>query len=93
MANSLTANPLIIDTAATITFGRPLLARRIDWIGAATVGNAATITDLPGNVRASGKAAVVSQTVVLWDGSSGRLALKSPFVVSVINSGQMLIWY
>jgi hypothetical protein len=93
MANSLTANPLIIDTAATITFGRPLLARRIDWIGAATIGNAVVITDLPGNVRAQGFAPVVNQPVVLWDGSSGRLALKSPFVVSTIQSGKLMIWY
>jgi hypothetical protein len=93
MANSITANPLIIDTAATITFGRPLLARRIDWTGATAIGNTATITDLGGNVRAQATAGATLSTVVLWDGSSGRLALKSPFVVSTISSGKLLIWY
>lgn len=92
MANTLTTNPLVIDTSATITFNRPLLAKEMDWIGAATVGNVCQVTDLGGNLRASGKAAVVAQEVTLWTGGQGRLTLKSPFVVS-INSGQLLIWY
>jgi len=93
MANTLTTNPLLIDTAATITFGRPLLAKEIDFIGAVTAGDTAIITDLGGNIRAKGSAGTAKQTVVLWAGGQGRLTLKSPFVVSTINSGQLLIWY
>lgn len=93
MSNVLTNNPLTIDTAATITFSRPLLAKDIQWVGAATVGNQAIITDLGGNIRAQAKCAVVNQTVELWAGGQGRLTLKSPFVVSTINSGTLMIWY
>lgn len=92
MANTITCNPLIIDTAATITFNRPLLCKEIDWVGAATVGNAAVITDLAGNIRAQGKAAVVNAVINLWSGPA-KLTLKSPFIISTINSGQLMIWY
>jgi|SRR5580704_1081928 hypothetical protein len=99
MANTLTCNPLYIDTAATIAFTRPLLAKRIDWVGPATVGNAAVIADLYGNVLAEGKAAVVNQTVSLWPGpikltlpgKSGNA--NGSWQVTTINSGFLLVWF
>lgn len=92
MSNVITTNPLILDTAATITFNRPLLVKRIDWIGPATVANTAIVTDIGGNILAQGICAVVNQDVVMWAGPQ-KLTLKSPFQVTTIDSGKMLVWY
>ncbi len=108
MANTLTSNPLIINTAATIAVGnptRPILARRIEWVGPATVGNTCVIADLGGNTIAEGICAVVNQAVTLWPGPA-KLTLpgkqaglgttgnpNGSWQVSTIQSGVLLVWF
>jgi hypothetical protein len=99
MSNTLTTNPLVLDTAATIAFSRPLLAKRIDWVGAATVGNACVIADLGGNILTKGTCSVVNAVVSLWNGPI-KLTLpgkvgnpNGSWQVSTIQSGQILVWF
>ena len=92
MANTLTTNPLYIDTAATVTFNRPLLAKRIDWVGPTAIGNSAVITDIGANILTRALAGATLTTVPLWVGPQ-KLTLKSPFVVATLSAGVILIWY
>lgn len=108
MSNTLTTNPLVIDTAATIAVGsptRPILAKRIEWIGPATVGNTAIIADLGGNILADGICAVVNQAVTLWPGPikltlpgkqasfAGAGNPNGSWQVTTIQSGKLLVWF
>jgi hypothetical protein len=108
LANTLTTNPLVINTAATIAVGgtvRPINAKFIEWVGAATVGNTCTIADIGGNVIAQGQCAVVGAAVTLWPGPTklvlpGKQASfagagnpSGSWQVSTIQSGTLYIWF
>lgn len=108
MANTLTTNPLLINTAATIAVGgvsRPINAKFIEWIGPATIGNTVVIADLGGNLIAQGFCSVVNQAVTLWPGPTklvlpGKQASfagtgnpSGSWQVSTIQSGTLLVWY
>jgi hypothetical protein len=99
MANDITQNPLYIDTAATIAFNRPLLAKRIDWIGPATLANVCVIADIGGDLLCQGYCSVVNKTVNLWQGPQ-KLTLpgksgnpNGSWQVSTIQSGILLVWF
>ncbi len=99
MANTITTNPLVIDTAATIAFTRPLLAKFIEWVAPTTAGQVCVIADIGGNIIAKGVCAVANTAVTLWPGPI-RLTLpgksgnaNGSWQVSTIQAGQLLIWY
>ena len=59
MANDLTQNPIKIDTAgSSVLTTKKLYPMSIRWVGAATAGHAASITDQNDKVVWSGVAAV-----------------------------------
>lgn len=95
-----TTNPMIITAAATVVSSRPYLAKRIEWIGAATVGNSCVIADLSSTPKtlAAGIAPVVNQAVTLWPGPTrltlpGKSGQTASWQVQTIQSGTLLIWY
>lgn len=51
MANDLTYNPLVIDTAAATTLiSYPIFVKSIRWVGATTAGHTVSVQDPDGNV-------------------------------------------
>lgn len=99
MANTITTNPLILNTAATIAFTRPILAKRIEWYVPTTVGHQVIVTDLTGNVIVQGTCEVASQSQILWTGPQ-KLTLKGSatvtagsWIVSTIQSGTLMVWF
>jgi len=107
MANTLTSNPLFINTAATISMAtiRPLLVKRIEWLTPITIGDKVIASDLNGNTIFQGTCEVASQSQILWNGpqkltlpgkqsglgTTGNAA--GSWQVSTIQSGTLLIWY
>lgn len=99
MANTLTCNPLFINTAATMAFTRPILAKRIEWLTPVNIGDKVVIADLNGNLILQGTCEVASQSQILWNGPH-RLTLRGSatntagsWQVSTINTGTLLIWF
>ncbi len=99
MANIITQNPLIIDTAATIAFTRPILVKRIEWLTPVTVGDKVVVADLVPNTIVQGTCEVISQSQILWSGPQ-KLTLPGftskaggSWQVSTITSGKLLIWF
>lgn len=68
MANTITTNPLILNTTATIAFTRPILVKRIEWYKPQSVGDTFSITDLAGNVLNEGTCEVALQSQITWSG-------------------------
>src|ERR1035441_4279913 len=99
MANDITQDPLIIDTAATIAFTRPILCKRIEWLTPVTIGDKLVIADLVPNTIIQGTCEVASISQVLWAGPQ-KLTLpgftskpNGSWQVSTITSGKLLIWF
>lgn len=99
MANLITTDPLILDTAATIAFTRPLLVKRIEWFSPVATTDAVVLADLAGNIIVEGKCEVPAQSQILWGGPQ-KLTLpgkstnpNGSWQVSTINSGKLLIWF
>ena len=99
MANVITQDPLIIDTAATIAFTRPILVKRIEWLTPTTIGHQVVIADLIPNTIVAGVCEVASQSQILWSGPQ-KLTLPGftskaggSWQVTTINSGKLLIWF
>jgi hypothetical protein len=99
MANLITTDPLILDTAATIAFTRPILAKRIEWYVPTTVGHQVIVTDLNSNVIVEGTCEVISQSQILWSGPQ-KLTLpgfvskpNGSWQVTTIQSGKLIIWF
>lgn len=107
MSNTLTTNPLIINTAATIstTTVRPILAKRIEWLTPINIGDKVIIADVGGNTILQGTCEVASQSQILWSGPQ-KLTLPGKqasfagtgnpagsWQVSTINSGSLLVWF
>lgn len=107
MANTLTTNPLFINTAATISMAtvRPILAKRIEWLTPLAIGDRAIIADVGGNIICEGTCEVASQSQILWSGPqkltlpgkqasfAGTGNAAGSWQVSTINSGTLLIWF
>lgn len=99
MANTITSNPLFINTAATIAFTRPILAKRIEWLTPINIGDKVVVADLVPNTILQGTCEVASQSQILWSGPQkltlpGRQSASGgSWQVSTINSGTLLIWY
>ena len=107
MANTLTTNPLFIDTAATISMAtvRPLNVKRIEWLTPGAIGDKVFIADIGGNVICKGTCEVASQSQILWSGPqkltlpgkqasfAGAGNAAGSWAVTTINSGQLIIWY
>jgi hypothetical protein len=107
MANTLTTNPLIITTAATIstTTVRPLLAKRIEWLTPVNIGDKVIAQDLTGNVIFEGTCEVASQSQILWSGPqkltlpgkqasfAGTGNAAGSWQIATINSGTLLVWF
>lgn len=99
MANLITTDPLILDTAATIAFTRPLLVKRIEWLTPLLTTDAVSLTDLNGNIIVQGKCEVASQSQILWTGPQKLTLPGKPsnpngsWQVATINSGKLLIWF
>jgi hypothetical protein len=103
-----TTSPMIITSAATVTFAngpRPCNAKRIEWYGPLAIGAILGITDLTGNTIFQEQAGATLASVVLWPGP-GKFMLPGKqasfagagnpggsFVVATIQSGQLMIWY
>lgn len=71
MANDLTADPWIIDTAATTVLStNQIYVKSIRWVGATTAGHTAIVQDQKGNVIwssvASGANYVESEIIEQW---------------------------
>lgn len=105
MANSLTQNPLRIDTAATIAFTRPVLAKMIEWSGIGAALSSVTIADLGGNVILQAVSGTNTSNMTIWQGPT-RLTLpgkqasfagsglpNGSWQVSTITSGVLWIWF
>src|SRR6266567_4393362 len=107
MANTLTTNPLFIDTAATISMAtvRPILVKRIEWLTPVNIGDKAIIADVGGNIVCQGTCEVASQSQILWSGPqkltlpgkrasfAGAGNAAGSWQVTTINSGKLLVWY
>lgn len=92
MANDLTKNPWIIDTAgATSTWTGPVHIRQMEWVPAAA-GDDLTVTDKNGNT-------IWSVTNALADGVAGKESIdlrgRTPwqgFIVSAIGGGTLYVY-
>jgi hypothetical protein len=98
MANSLTQNPLQINTTATIAIARPILARRIEWYVPLTVGATVIAGDLNGNILFEGTCEVSLQSQILWTGPQkltlpGKVGNPNGSWQVSITSGTLLIWF
>jgi hypothetical protein len=103
-----TTSPMIITSAATVTFvngPRPCNAKRIEWVGATTIGNTLSIQDLSGNPIFAETVGSTLSSIVLWPGP-GKFMLPGKqasfasvgnaggsWVVATIASGSLLVWY
>ncbi len=104
MANIITQNPLILDTTATVAFTRPILAKRIEWVGATAIGQVSSVSDINGNVICKQTSGATVTGIVMWAGPQ-KLTLpgkQASFAGAgnpngswqvTVASGQILIWY
>lgn len=92
MANDLTKNPWVLDTAgATSTFTGPVYINRMRFVPAAA-GDDLTVTDKNGNT-------IWQLTNVLADGIAGSEEIDlrgnppyQGFILSVIGGGTLYVW-
>ena len=93
-----TSNPMVITAAASVVLSRPILARRIEWVGAATVGNFCQITDVPGgtftatHIIAEGYCGAVDQAVTLWAGPAKLTLPGKQAAQTYSNATQASYW-
>lgn len=94
MANDLTKNPFIVDTAgATAIFSDALAISTIEWIGATTAGHRAVVKDKDGNVMwesfANGSNFIDRKAFDSYPFSKFQRGL----IVDTLGSGKLYITY
>src|SRR5208282_4592042 len=87
-----TTSPMLITSAATVTFAvpRPCNAKRIEWVGATTLGHVCAIADIDStpNVIFSETAGQTLTGITMWPGP-GKFMLpgKQPSFAGSGNAG------
>jgi hypothetical protein len=98
MANSLTQNPLQINTTATIAIARPILCRRIEWFEPTATTQTMQLMDLNGNIIVEAMCEVANQSQSLWTGPAkltlpGKVGNPNGSWQVSITGGTLLIWF
>jgi hypothetical protein len=92
MANDLTKNPLIIDTAAPTVLlpaTQPMRVKSVRWVGATTAGHLAEIQDANNNVLWSSVAAGANNV----EGELEEVWWREGMKVPTLQSGVLYITY
>jgi len=97
MANDLTGNPLVVDTAATLWSKSLKYIREIQWIDdAADIIDDDDLVVVINNATITGKIALTANTVnnlAVWKSGPFNPGIPvSNFIVTTIDHGSLLIW-
>lgn len=91
MANNLTSNPWVIDTAATITTMKVRVAT-IRWIGATDAAHTAVITDTAGHVVWAGNANAADYSEESHPAGYARHGFDTNgLIVTTLGSGKLYV--
>jgi len=89
MANDTNANPMLLDTAATITTS-PVMIKEMRWRGITAGADDLVVSETPGNAVATkkGSDAGAGDSVLIWDQPKPMVG----FVLTTIDSGVLEVW-